>query len=262
MFIHSYLTSGFYDMAVLFLESYRKHHGNQTKIILSTRDLTPPQMVILQSVYGKNLEIDNHPIVMSRWAKRCEISVKKLTKFRHQTETHYVTGRNRVWKLLTAGDDRIRQLYHQMQRNVASHDIVIHFDIDTYFKDHIWQLINVADSCDAAMKFRLKLKVVKARITIDCMTFKLNNRVFKFFDTWLKYIDRIPPGKRPIGYGQASCFFAYEQHENNLKWDTVPRKFGLPGHPQAGDVIWTGNIHKMTKEDFLKMAQGDFSNER
>lgn len=255
MLIHSYLTNGFVKMAEVFLKSLKQITYPQCPhVCLETRNLSYDDFIVLRSSYPDvYLEIHNKKIDMEAWAKRAEISVKKLEAYKQQCEQRYVSQRNKVWKLMVAAEDRPRALCERLFEPDRTIDFIAHFDIDTLFRLPIDVIPRMMEDTDIWLKLRPKHNVVKARITIDCILVKPTEMVKLFFDRWFHYLDIVPPRKRPIGYGQTSCWLAFEEVKDKLNYKKLPLIFGLPGRNKKDQIVWTGNIHRMGKDDCVEM---------
>jgi len=265
--VHSYFTNGFMEMAKVFLQSLRMTTVPAPLVWLDTRNLTMAQVSKLHEIYGsEKLHVVNKSIPMNEWAQRADVTVAKLKEYKRQCEQRFVNHTNRVWKLLTAGDDRVAALYallwetHIMHRNdlplwPAERVVVAHFDIDTLFRKPLVGLPRMMQKANVWLKLRPNHATVKARITIDCIFVRGTSDVRLFFDRWRYHINRVPPSKRPVGYGQASCWQAFAQTMGRLSYETLPLKYGLPGRNNKEDVIWTGNVHRLAKADFVKLCK-------
>jgi len=219
MILHAYFTNGMFDNAKVFLESLLKTNGDKFDVLLSTRDLSIAQIMSLHSYYPK-LEVENDILNMVELANRARIPVKRLQKYRRQIEKRFVTSENKVWKLLIAAEDRPRALHEVIARR--GEDPIIHFDIDTLFRKDISPLAEMANQHDCCLLLRPKIRPIKARITISTMTWKRNAATMSFFDRWFHWLDFCKPNTRPIGYGQTSCWFAFEETREYLNYYTLP----------------------------------------
>lgn len=263
MLVHAYLTNGFLEMAKVFLRSLHVAMGNSTPYVwLDTRGLTAVECENLRTYYADGmLHIVNRAIPMKDWAARAGVPVKKLKVYKEQCEGRFVSHKNRVWKLMTAGDDRVQALYdliwNPMKDDMPDWDIppkfVAHFDIDTLFRKPLTGLPKMMREADIWLKLRRGHPTLKARITIDTLFLNGADNVRAFFDRWRYHIDRKQPPERPVGWGQASCWHAFTEVESKLNYATLPLKYGLPGRNNPDDVIWTGNVHKLTKDDCVKL---------
>ena len=86
------------------------------------------------------------------------------------------------------------------------------------------------------------------------MGFKLGEKSDLFMQTWIKYIDKKPLNKKPIGYGQTSCYLAYSELENsNIKWGNILKKW-VKADLNENSIIWSGN-HTRGKTKTAKIFQ-------
>lgn len=247
--IHAYLTDGFYEMARVFLISLATQNGNGLPVCLTTRGLTEDQVSGLRALYPGAM-IDNEPIDFLGMSKRAGVPISVIKSYKETIERKYITNTSRVWKLMIAGDDRVKAVYNVLFNNTeVMFDGLVHFDIDTLFRGDISELLMMAREYDAALKLRSKHKVMKARITIDCMVLANNQRVKAWMEDWIRIIDSVPPLERPVGFGQSSCWLAFQMHEKRMNCVQLPLRYGLPGRNKLHDVIWCGNVHKLTKAE-------------
>lgn len=256
--VHSYLTDGFFDMACVFLESFSNYHVNE-KVVLTTRGLMQTQIEELQGLW-KPLVIEEIPIDFEEMSERSGYSVGELLGFKDHIEREYISYGTRAWKLMIAGEDRIDRIYKILLSSYLADGRIegmVHFDIDTLFRGNIHELIKLVASRDLGLKLRPNHKVVKARITIDCMTINNNYRTREFFRTWLELVRKVHPKERPVGFGQTTCWGAYEHLKHGMDTQRLPLKFGLPGRNANKDVIWCGNVHKLKKDDCVTMFRNE-----
>lgn len=266
IYVHTYLTDGFFDMAKVFLESYVVA-GNKLPVIIDSRGLSRGQVEELGG-YSSVARINNEPLDWEALELKTGLNLSDLRQYKRQIESTYITPNSRVWKLLFAGDDRVkavRKLLFQpetYQLYAPCQPIgLAHFDADTLFRADITrELIKMLCSHDASLKLRPNIKPIKARITIDCMILKACDAVKNFMDTWISIIDSVHPTFRPVGFGQSSCWSAYRMHHDHMSTATLPLKYGLPGRNAAQDVIWTGNIARLAKDDCVSMFRKELQN--
>lgn len=273
MLIHAYLTDGFVPMAKVFLKSLHRAMGSAAPLVwLDTRSVGPTQQLQLREQYpAELLHIVDRPIPMPEWAERAGVPVAQLREYKRQCEGRFVSNRNRVWKLMTAGDDRVQALYDllwNLDRKPRQHQpnwttipsFVAHFDIDTLFRRPLEGLPKMMEQANIWLKLRPGHPTVKARITIDCIFLRGTDDVRAFFDKWRRNIDRVPPPKRPVGFGQSSCWHAFTEVSEQLNYAQLPLTYGLPGRNGPDDVIWTGNVHRLAKKDCVKLFKRELKN--
>lgn len=263
MLVHSYLTSGFVNMAEVFLLSLNYVYGNNAPLVwLDTRGLKPQAVEKLKEAYPRErIHIVNKKLPLRPWAKEAGVPPKLFKQYKRECEQKFVSNKNRAWKLKTAGDDRILALHNLMfyprELDLPNWDampkFIAHFDIDTLFRKTMDDIPDLMSKADLWLKLRPENPVVKARITIDVLLIRPTDRVFKFFNDWRNWINRVPLKDRPVGYGQTSCWHAFEQNKGRLNFDTLPLTYGLPGRNKDSDFIWTGNKHNLAKADCVKL---------
>jgi len=269
MLIHSYFTNGFLRMARVFLRSLQAvMRDNAPYVWLDTRGLTALEVADLKQEYVDGLlHIANQAIPMKDWAARAGVTVKVMREYKRQCEQRFVGEKNRVWKLMVAGDDRVQALYdivwgttHRPKNFIEPEwgqmpTFVAHFDIDTLFRKPLIGLPAMMKEADIWLKLRRGHPTVKARITIDAILLNGKDNVRMFFDRWRHHINRVQPADRPIGWGQESCWHAFMDTEEKLNYKILPLAFGLPGRNKPEDIIWTGNVHKLAKADCVKLFE-------
>jgi len=252
MILHSYLTDGFYPWAEFYLESLRRWHPN-IPVLLSTRNLKPEQIRKLESVH--NVTVENEDLTYEKLAKRANLDLNQMMKLKNEVETVHVTDKNKIWKLMIAADDRVKCMVDVVKRMEGQVDYVLHTDIDMYFRSKLDDLFDIASTHDVSLRFRLKSKESR-KILISVQAYKPCQSSYDFLDRWVKYIDDITPPKRPLGYGQTSCYYAYRDFVNKIDWGKIPARFATAQWGEK-DVIWAANTMKGKTEN-LKTFRQDF----
>jgi hypothetical protein len=258
MIIHAYLTNGFFPWAKFFMESYKFHNGVDKKIILSTFDLNKEQIDSLYNTYP-NLEVQNSTFNIEQMSKKSGVPFKTLLKYKDQIERKHVNEKNKVWKLMVAGDSRIKCVRDIVKSNM-NEDYIVHCDIDMYIRSPLNDLFEFIKDYDIAMRLRLDSKINrKVWITIQC--YKPSKISLDFLNRWIKYIDDVKPLKRVKGYGQTSCYYAYKETKNSCKFGNLPNNF-VSAQRRPDDFIWSANTHagktknlQIFKDDFRKMKR-------
>jgi len=254
MLIHTYFTNGFFENARVFLKSlHYVHRDNLPEVWMDTRGLTRDEVNDLISCYpdGK-ITVNSMPLPMQDWAKRAGLPVEVMETYKNECEKMYIQGPNRVWKLMTSGDDRWRSVYKILWSK--KYEYIAHFDIDTLFRKPLINVVHdLLDKKDIWFKLRLWHKVVKARITTDCVLVRPADSLKRFFDRWRYHIDRVPPIERPVGWGQGSCWHAFEECKKEMRYDCLPLEFGLPSGNKPSNYVWNGNVHLLRKDDCAVM---------
>jgi len=253
MIIQAYLTDGFFPWAEFWLESLRHFHPN-IPVILSTRNLTNEQIAQLESV--NNVTVQNEELTYAKLAKLANLDINKMMDFKKQVETVHVTNENKIWKLMISADDRVKSVYKVLKQVRDQTDFLMHIDIDMYFRKPLHDLFDIITAHVVSMRFRLHSKENR-KVLGSLQGFKLCDKTFKFMETWIKYIDNVKPVNRPLGYGQTSCYYAYRELINEIKWGKIPPKFATAQMPDHG-VIWAANTLKGKTEN-LRLFREDFN---
>lgn len=257
MILHSYFTNGFYEWALFYLETLRHYNNLLYPVVFNTVGLEIEQVRRLKMVYP-NITVLNEPFELAAFSRRANIAAHRIAQYKEECENEYVTQTNRVWKLMTAGDDRIKALRNVLHQYHLQDFYVLHTDIDVYVRGKLDGLLDFMKKYDVCVKLRPKAHPVKTRITIDVMGYKISPDISPFLDDWVDEIDKVPLINRPLGFGQISCWSAYRKHKAKLNWGRLPLTYGLPGRTKSKDVFWCGNLHKVTKKDCLVRFKEDF----
>ena len=246
------------NLAKVFLRSLYKTNGDNFHVLLSTRDLSLDQMRELEDIYP-NLNVENKYLPMKHMAKRAKVSVEQLKEYKREVENRHVTNNNKVWKLMIAAEDRPRSLYELLLRGEGVQTPILHFDIDTLFRKNIWPIVTDALTYDCCLLLREGHNTTKAKLTISTMTWRRNERTLKFFDRWMHWLDEVPPPHRPIGYGQLSAWYAFQECRYELKYKKLGPAWGYPGRAsnKPSNYIWSGAVHKLTKENCAKKFEDE-----
>jgi hypothetical protein len=258
--VHAYLTDGFFELAKTFVESYFLF--NDIPMHLDTRGLTEEQCLDLVKIVNNKapegaLTLSNRSIDYNDLSQKTGINVPTLKRYKSEVENRFGLPANeldmdaKVWKLLHAGEARIKAMYAQLKQR----DAVIQFDIDTLFRGNISVLKQLAERFDFAAKIRLG-NTPKIAISIGLVIYQNTRATCRWIDQWLSIIDSVPPVQRPLGFGQISCYNAFQVHKDNLKYiDLIKNypRFGIPWTNGPTDLIWTANTHGVPKSAY---AQG------
>lgn len=258
MIIHAYLTNGFFGWAELFVESFAEYHGYDNLIYLCTRDLKKKQIEKLENLYP-NIVVSNRRLNISGIAQRANTTVEKVLELKKHIETDAVTTDTYIWKQAISVEDRYKTSILEAMNNYPDEDYLIHFDIDMYFRNSLDELFNIVKSNDISIKFRLNSRLNR-KVMGGLIGFKISKKTKDFMYKWVRYIDKIPLYKKPLGYGQTSFYYAYRDLKKNYKWGNVPSKFISPRFENT-DIIWSGNT-KSGKAKNLKTCRKDFNKRR
>jgi len=255
LIVHTYYTAGMHELAKVFVESFCFHHANDhTPLFIDAIGIDDKMKEDLYYRYPI-IKVKKRPYNLEAMSKRSNVPIKTLEKWREQVEHGYVTEQNRAWKLMIAGEDRVLKVYNMLREFPDEPDaLIVHFDIDTLFRANINDIVDEMKGYDVGLKLRPNINPVKARITIDMMALHITPDTRHWLSDWIRTSCSMPPKQRPIGWGQTSCWIAYEAatKDKRLKALTLPLKYGLPGRNKPNDVVWCGNVHKLTKDDCAK----------
>jgi len=226
MIINSYFTNGYFEWGKLFVESFAYHNGTDFQMILNTKDLNKKQINELKSLYP-NLEVINEKLDWNMLAKKSGTSVKQLKDYKSVTEKQKVNVNNKVWKLMIAGDDRIKTV-NKLLNTLPEGEYLAHFDIDTYVTGNLSELFDFVKVNDFCTKYRIKKQINRrgnvfkenGATLIYFMGFTVNDMSKEFMTRWIKHINKVPPIKRQKGYGQITCYYAYLEMIKNPNFRT------------------------------------------
>jgi len=224
MIIHSYLTNGesMYNFCLLFLESYKYHNGEDTKIVLSTRDLNKKQISKIKGIY-KNVDIINENFNYDYLAKVTGYNKDYLEKIKKDVEKgKNITGKKDhiIMKQYISVEDRYRtSILDVISKYNPSY--MLHLDIDICFKENIDPMIKIIKNND--ISFKLRDTKEKNRLIVGyALGFTINQRSINFINKWMDYIDKFPLKKKPKGYGQISLWNAYNEMKKCTKIGEFP----------------------------------------
>lgn len=241
MILHSYLTDGFYPWAKVFIKSFRLHNGNDTKIVLTTRDLSDEQVRTLTDL-EKNIEVRNSPLDLEHMSSLSGVPVKQLKVFKKQVEEKHVTPASVIWKQFISVEDRYRNSIKEIMDDYRDEDFLIHSDIDMYVRGKLDPLFDLVRSNDISVRFRLD-SVENRKVLGNLIGFKLGGKCDEFMDRWIYHIDAIPIKDKPVGYGQTSFYYAYLDTKDIYSWGDIPIKFTSP-RMSSKALVWAANNSK------------------
>jgi len=249
MIIHSYLTKGMLPWAKPYLKSLNYYHSG-IKVILSTRDLDDKDIDLLHSYHG-NLDIRNEPFNLDGLCLTSGKSISDIERYKYEIENKIVNEENKIWKQFVSVEDRYRtSIIEVFEECINLGGVLLHTDIDIFFKRPIHELIEFTSLHDISIKFRLNHNKEKRKVQGGVIGFKLKNEVLTFLYRWFYHIDKIPLIDKPIGYGQTSFYYAYKDMKQYYKWGDIPEKFISPRFDD--DVIISAGNSKYGKEFILK----------
>jgi hypothetical protein len=217
MIIHSYFTEGYYGWAKLFIESLKKTNGTGLKVILSTRNLYHEYIEELCGMYP-NLSCLDGKLSYDKMAKRINVDKDTLLRYKNEVETIKVNKNNKAWKLMIAAEDRLKEIYKVL--NIWKEPI-LHVDIDTYVTKDISPILKVVEENDFTTRWRFEkqikrdgyVKYENRATLISVQGYKGNDKSITFLKDWIDILCKVPPAKRPTGFGQTSCYRAYLKHK-------------------------------------------------
>lgn len=261
MIIHSFLTDGFMGWGEIFLESFKKHHGEDTLIVLDTRDLKTSQIDKLKNIYS-NIEISNKMINLKKLAIRANVTESDIKKFKNAVENSSVTTTNKIWKLFISVEERYKDsIWRAFNKYKDTEDFMIHMDIDIYFRANIQKVFDFVKNYDVSIRFREKA-IKKGRenrcVLGNFISFGMNENVENFLRTWHTIIDSVELKRKPKGFGQTSFWRAYKKHKKDLKWGNLPSDLKVKNTAKKA-YMWSAN--RGTKKQSLKICWKDMKGE-
>ncbi len=255
MLIHSYMTDGFFDFGKALLKSFKKHHGETMTFLLTTRDLNDSQIDELHSLY-KNLIVSNDQIDMEALSRETGRTVKELERYKWQVENIHVKQESVIWKQYISVEDRYRNSL-QDAFSICG-DAFVHMDVDSYINKRLDPLFKIVRSNDVSLIFRLN-QPMRLKIFGCLMGFRFGPKADLFLETWRKRIDAVPLNKKPRGFGQTSCFIAYNTlssplRKEDIKWGRIPKSFVSPTFSSNALIIQgnTGRRKSAMAQQFLE----------
>jgi hypothetical protein len=259
MLIHTYFTDGFINFGKVFIESFKSFHGEEMPMVVTTRNLSPIQIAEIKGMY-KNLIVLNEEIDMKTISGRTKRDIKTLKRYKYEIEYEHINGRgNVVWKQYISVEDRYRNSIVEAMKYSQGEKYMMHIDSDSYVRKSLTPMFNLIMKNDITLIFRLDRPKPNRKIFGSLSGYKLGRKADLFMKTWIKHIDAIPLRKKPIGYGQTSCYLAYKDLENsNIKWGVIP-KVWVKSDLNKKSLIWSGN-HSRGKTKTAKIFQRELQN--
>jgi len=256
--IHTYFTDGFYRFGKIFIESFKVFHGEEMPMVITTRNLNRQQLRELKSLY-KNLTILNKKINMENISKRTGKSVETLKKLKHEIEFHHVRWKkgNVIWKQYISVEDRYRTSITEAMHYKGDEEFMMHIDADSYIRKSLDPIFKIIKENDITLIFRLDRPKINRKIFGSLVGFKLGKRADLFMRKWIKHIDAKSLKDKPIGYGQTSCYLAYDELKDiGIEWGTIPKKW-VKSNLNEQSLIWSGNSSR-GKTMTLNIFEKDF----
>ena len=240
MLIHTYFTDGFYEFGKIFINSFKKFHGEEMPLIATTRNLTEQQIKELQAMYD-NIQVLNQKINIKMVMKKTGLSREILEKYKHQIEYDHIRGKNVVWKQYISVEDRYRNSIVEAIQHNPGENFMMHIDADSYIRKPLTPIFDLIKENDVTLIFRLDRPKMNRKIFGSLSGYRLNKKTNKFLRAWRKHIDAIPLKKKPVGYGQTSCYYAYRDlKDSNIKWGIIPKSW-VKSDLNKNSLIWSGN---------------------
>jgi hypothetical protein len=248
MIIHAYFTDGYYPWAEFFTRTLKHSNGEDNKLILSTRNLQEGKINKLQNIY-KNIEVINKDLDYAQLAKRAGINESVLMAYKKETEITKVSMTNKVWKLMIAAEDRMKEV-RSVHNSLPEGECFLHLDIDTYIRKPLDPLFELIRSHDFTTKFRVEkqvkrhgqIKFENKAILISVQGYTVNEKSAKFLDKWIKHLTKVKAPNRLKGFGQTSCYYAYLDMKNELSWgDISGRGFLASVGGNKNVILWGAN---------------------
>jgi len=259
--IHSYFTEGMYEWGKLLVESIKWSNGEKYEIILSTRNLKQSQIDTFYKLYN-NISVINKELDYKKLAAKANVSVDVLMQYKKQVETTQLNEQSKVWKLMIAGENRIKEV-REIVNSLDDGDLLMHLDVDSFIRnplDPFWELMEKNDytgvvNVDKQRKAG-QMKPLSA-IIICFQGYNVNEKSKKFLNTWIAEIDAVQPAARPRGYGQISAYHAFTKVENELRWGDLPKVDIAIGTGGGDNILWGACIGK--KDQALKRFRNAFA---
>ncbi len=243
---YAFFSDGLYEFAETFLDSLKFHHGDEIHLILETLDLSESQITRIKSSYG-NLDLRNRTIDMDRYAHTLGVNTETVGRWKNEVENVVTSDENYRWKILMSVEERYRSVPRIAQEaRAAGYNILLHSDIDMYFRKSLDGFVDIVRSHDVSIMFR-EQNPKKTRVLGAYMGFLLNDNSEKFLKSWADQIDSIAPKDKPRGFGQISFYKAYLEHKETCHWgrlDVLPESPKISKSRDPNADIWVGNSNE------------------
>jgi hypothetical protein len=179
-------------------------------------------------------------------------------------ETVKINKNNWVWKLMVSAEDRIKEI-REVLLSLEDGENMLNLDIDTYIRRPLDSWFDIVKENDFTSIFRIEKQMrkfgflkKKAYLIICCIQgYTVNDRSRKFMDTWIKHIESMKAPDRPKGWGQITCWRAYEEMKDELICGSVPEKSHSLTGVGKDKIIWGAN--KGSKTENLARFKQDFN---
>ncbi|MEX0450731.1 hypothetical protein V6X62_02715 [Spiribacter sp. 218] len=241
--VHTFVTANYLAWGELFLESFRRHHGEGIRIRIDGRDLSPDDIALLRGVYG-NLEVHNEHVDWDAVARELDVDRATVDRWRTQISRGDVDETNFRIKLFLS----VAQRYRSMDRVLrsareAGYDYVLHSDADVYFRQPLDGLFGLMAEHDVVLFQRPTKKRHAMKVWGGFLGFRTRPNLDTFLDRWMGHIDAVPAPERWKGFGQSVLWFAI-QDSDDLAIGDLSGLPDAPGYSKEFDTsaaLWLGN---------------------
>ena len=246
--VHVFLTADYLAWAELFLESFRRHHGERIHVRVDGRDLGADDVALLRDVYT-NMEIHNETIDRARLAEALGVDAETLDAWRRQVSRGMLTDRNRHLKMFFTVTQRYRSMAAVLRRaRDDGYDLVLHSDADMYVRGSLDPFFRIAASHDVSMYLRPWRETHAYKVLGAFIGFNLTGGgTDRFLDVWMERIDRVNPPDRWKGFGQSAIWFALEDTDGLSVGDlsTLPDAPRYSKTFEDAAALWLGNSSRL-----------------
>lgn len=258
MLIHSFFTDGFYEFGKVFVKSFKKIHGTEFPMILSTYNLSKNKVEELYSIYS-NLKVWNKEIDFEKIAETMNTSIDEVKKYKYKIE-HVgpkPLGPDLYWKLYISMNKRYKISIPEVMNHNHGEKYMIHLDADSYIRKNLNPVFDIIRKNDISLIFRLKNSKIQYKILGALLGFTINDNSKLFMEKWISYMDNIPLMERPVDYGQTSCYYAYKDlKESDIKIGNIDNEWIRNDLDQKA-LIWSGNCNR-GKDKTCNLFKKDF----
>jgi hypothetical protein len=196
-------------------------------------------------------------------AKRAGIKESVLMSYKKETETVKVNDNIVVWKLMIAAEDRLKEI-REILNECPDGELILHLDIDTYVRHSVEPIFDVIRENDFTTRWRMEKQIKRhgyvirenKATLISVQGYNVNDKSKKFLDRWMEHLVKVAPSNRPKGFGQTTCYYAYKDFIDELKWGNIGAPFLSPAGGSPNNILWGAN--KGSKSDTLKKYREDF----
>jgi hypothetical protein len=267
MIIHAYFTDGYLDWGLLYLKAFKYYHGEKYHMVLDTRNLQPRDIKQIHKIYS-NITVNNNNMSLEHIARLTDIPLNSLIDMKNSLEQVGANNTNRTWKMIIAGDDRIKAL-RDLMNELPDNESVFHSDIDMYTRGRLDPFFSIIKKHDFTTRFRMYQRPNandNRKILINIMGFTNNQYTREFLNRWVFHIDSVRPKDRERGFGQTSCYYAFRDmnnlYPNEIKWGDVHNDklcglaFDYPDGSKSDHIAWFAN--KRNKKPNIENCYRDF----